>query len=286
MQWQDADAVNAIKFPVISHLQHSLHMNDDSRSSLTSKKIQSYAGSFSRLSKSANLAVGIAVDVPKSTVEDWKSMQKLARNAHENILSDKDYGNICSDANAHTFNAVCDACFEPSIGAAHDLKTAELLNRPMPTPMNDCHALTNWIHQILPLNFLQQLIVKGVLRHVINAKNKPPSIDSSDQMLFYVRGAGGVGKNRVIKAIEMGFSLLQRREELIITAPTGAAASGIGGSTVHAAMGIKIPGKKSAMLNANAWTRRTSLIVDEVSMISLKLLASMDGKIRQAKSHD
>ena len=129
-------------------------------------------------------------------------------------------------------------------------------------------------------------IVEGIMRHVISFTDKPPSTDLSNQMLVYVRRTGRVGKSRVIKAVEKEFSLLHRREELLITAPTGAAASGIGGSTVHAAMGIKIPGKHSTAVNTNAWTRRTSLIVDEISIVSLKLLCSMNSKIQQAKGHD
>ncbi len=41
-----------------------------------------------------------------------------------------------------------------------------------------------------------------------------------------------------MKVIEMGFILLSRRKELVISAPTGSAANGIGGSTVHTTLGI------------------------------------------------
>lgn len=103
----------------------------------------------------------------------------------------------------------------------------------------------------------------------------------NNQMLLYIRVEGGVGKSRVVKAIEMGFGLLHRREELMITAPTGAAASKIGGN-MHVSMSIKPPGRNVSLLST-AWTQRTALIVDEVRMIRLKLLASMDSRIWKAK---
>lgn len=71
-------------------------------------------------------------------------------------------------------------------------------------------------------------------------------------MLFYVREAGRVRKSCVIKAIKTRFFLLQQREKLLIMAPTKAVASEIGGSTVHAAIGIKILRKKLTTFNANA----------------------------------
>lgn len=104
-------------------------------------------------------------------------------------------------------------------------------------------------------------------------------------MLLYVRGEGGIGKTRVVKAIELGFALLNRREELIITAPTEAAASNIGSSTIHIAMSIDTPGQKTSALS-NAWINRTTLIVDEIGMVSLKLLGTMDSQINKAKSID
>lgn len=68
-------------------------------------------------------------------------------------------------------------------------------------------------------------------------------------MLLYVRGEGGVEKKRVVKVIKLKFALLDRQEELIITAPTGAAVSNIGGSTVHAAMSIETPERKTPALS-------------------------------------
>lgn len=103
-------------------------------------------------------------------------------------------------------------------------------------------------------------------------------------MLLYIRDEGRVGKSCVVKAIELGFSLLKRRQKLMIAAPTGAAASNIGGNTIHAALSIKTPGQKASHLS-NTWTQQTALIIDEVSMIHLNLLATIDSQLRKAKEN-
>lgn len=57
-------------------------------------------------------------------------------------------------------------------------------------------------------------------------------------MLLYVRGERDVGKSRVIKTIKIRFLLLCRRPEFVIIALTEAAATNIGGATIHAALDI------------------------------------------------
>ena len=163
MQWQSIDTVNAIKYPVILHLQHFLHKSNDNRSSLPLKKIQSYTAGSSVLLKPANLAAGIAVNVPKSTVDNWKAMQKLARNPHEKPHSNEGYSNIGLDVNAHALNLASNVCFELTIGLVHSFNAKDFLNQPISTSVNNCYVLTNQIHQILPLNSFQQLIVRFVI---------------------------------------------------------------------------------------------------------------------------
>jgi AAA domain-containing protein len=51
---------------------------------------------------------------------------------------------------------------------------------------------------------------------------------------------GGVGKTRVIQAVELSFELLQRKDEVLLLAPTGAAAYNIGGRTIHTALGVDV----------------------------------------------
>ena len=44
----------------------------------------------------------------------------------------------------------------------------------------------------------------------------------------------------VIKAIVAGMDLILRKDEVILMAPTGAAADNIGGNTYHTALGISL----------------------------------------------
>lgn len=83
------------------------------------------------------------------------------------------------------------------------------------------------------------MIIEEILDHAIKFKGKM-FLNSEKQLPIYIRSEGGVGKQRVVKAIEMGFILLStRRKKLMISAPTSFAANGIGRSTMYIALGIK-----------------------------------------------
>ncbi len=94
------------------------------------------------------------------------------------------------------------------------------------------------------------MIVEGILDHAIKFKGKI-FLDSREQILIYIRVEGRVGKSRVMKVIEMGFILLSRRKELVISAPTGSAANGIVGSIVHTALGVDNRAGKNDQTKSN-----------------------------------
>ena len=153
-------------------------------------------------------------------------------------------------------------------------------------PDSDCKTVSDHIHTVLPLNYLKRLVVEEILDHVIQTKGKA-CLRREDQLLLYIRGEGGVGKSRVVKALELGFALLNRRAELIITAPTGCAAESIGGSTVHTALKINTRRANDNVSKIGSlWTRRLALVVDEVSIINLKLLTIMDKQLRKPRGSD
>ena len=56
--------------------------------------------------------------------------------------------------------------------------------------------------------------------------------------MLYIKGEGGVGKSRIIKAIYLGFSFLKRQKMLLIAALIGAAVANIGGAIIHEALNI------------------------------------------------
>ena len=102
--------------------------------------------------------------------------------------------------------------------------------------------------------------------------------------MLYVRGEGGAKKSYVIHALKMGITLLDKRNELMFSAPTGYAAEGIRGSTVHIALSISTHNVKSLSTNVSAiWTHWSSLIIDKLNMIPLGLLATMDKQLQKAR---
>ncbi len=93
------------------------------------------------------------------------------------------------------------------------------------------------IYNRLPLNHLQRVVVEEVLNYAILNKVNQCHL-RSDQLLLYVRREGGVGKNRIIKAIHLGFSFLKKRKKLLIIALIRAVIAKIGGATIYKALNI------------------------------------------------
>jgi hypothetical protein len=128
----------------------------------------------------------------------------------------------------------------------------------------------------------KQLIVVKILLHAV--LNMPQNLvtDPSEQTLLYIGGEGGTGKTEVIKAFLFGMELLDTSNQVILSAPTGAAASHIKGSTVHAVLGIGRDQNDAARMSKAAAERRIALkhkrvlITDEIGMVGKKLLYRVD----------
>ncbi|KAJ5082332.1 hypothetical protein N7532_011375 [Penicillium argentinense] len=84
--------------------------------------------------------------------------------------------------------------------------------------------------------------------------------------------------------------LLHRKKEVILTAPTGAAADNIGGNTYHTSLGISIDRSRATSTTRSRikrlWERKTIMIVDEVSMMDLTMLSMINNHCKMAKSLD
>lgn len=112
---------------------------------------------------------------------------------------------------------------------------------------------------------------------------------TSPQLLLYVGGVGGTGKSHVIKCIVMLFKRLNRLKELSLGAPTGTAATSIGGQTLHSLI-LSGPNGKGRKINqgllADIWCEVSFLIVDEVSMVGAPFLDELSLRIRMGKGAD
>ncbi|KAL6229760.1 hypothetical protein BDW75DRAFT_245436 [Aspergillus navahoensis] len=101
-------------------------------------------------------------------------------------------------------------------------------------------SITSLVRELIPLNQKQRIIVEKVLTEILRCTNHPYNPSRRKQMLLYVGGEGGVGKSQIIKATTVAMDLLHRKNEIILMAPTGAAADVIGGSTYHTSLGISL----------------------------------------------
>jgi hypothetical protein len=111
-------------------------------------------------------------------------------------------------------------------------------------------------------------------------------VNSEEQFLLYIGGCCGTGKTQIINAILFTSELLDLRDKCYVTASTGTAASHIKGEIVHSAVGITGKDKSSILVNKlstlqNLLHHTDLFIMDEISMVSTKLLGQIDKNCAQ-----
>ncbi len=128
--------------------------------------------------------------------------------------------------------------------------------------------------------------MERVLSAALAWKDHPYDASKRDQMLL---GEGGTGKSQIIKTIVAGMDLVLRKQDVILMAPTGAAADNISGSTYHTSLGITIAKRQKLTVSERVrklWSRKTIMIIDEVSMLDLTSLSLINNQCKIAKSLD
>jgi hypothetical protein len=105
-----------------------------------------------------------------------------------------------------------------------------------------------------------------------------------------VPGPGGTGKSRLIDAITCYFIETERKEKLRKLGPTAVSASLIGGHTIHSFLTYirstkrqKKTIKPGASNVENDWKYVEYLIIDEISMVGLRLLARLNEVLTLSK---
>jgi len=136
------------------------------------------------------------------------------------------------------------------------------------------------------LNEDQALAFRIVAEHSIGYGKFEP------QLHMGVFGEGGTGKSRLIEAIRAWFTCIHRENELVVTATTGAAAHNIQGTTIHSSLAIppqekgdQYWTKKMGADKVDEWRNRRYLIVDEVSMMSCKVITQVHVQLVKAKAN-
>jgi hypothetical protein len=134
------------------------------------------------------------------------------------------------------------------------------------TPTTD--SIVALIKSQYQLNTKQTLVTRALFDRILH----PLLINTSkDQFLLYLGGVGGVGKTYLIKAFLFGLSIIEKQEDVLLTASTGATAANISGSTYHSALALygTQPLRPATKLRL---AHKKIFILDEVSMVSLEAL--------------
>lgn len=142
------------------------------------------------------------------------------------------------------------------------------------------------------LNTEQRRAVEIVGSHLKSTlKGEKPA-----QLLLLVLGEGGTGKSKVINTISTIFETLGVASTLGKAAPTGVAASHIGGSTIHSLGGIPVGNTTTVKFDEQNRSRTSSekrratfgkmeyLIIDEISMVTQDLLWALSNAAGEGKA--
>ena len=150
-------------------------------------------------------------------------------------------------------------------------------------------SLASLVAQDIPLNSKQKLVVEKILAEALAWGDNPYDSSRRKQLLLCITGEGGTGKSQIPKAIVSAMDLLGRRDEVILMAPTGAAADTIGGNTYHTSLGISINRLQKSVVSSRVkklWAHKTIMFIDEMSMIDLTMLSVVNNHCTIARSLD
>lgn len=180
--------------------------------------------------------LSINMRIPPNIAEIWKNIHKVAliekyTGVDKRFENPFDFGYLLNTPIGLPGQLISII----NIGLISNLITPYFLN--VISPDSNFKAICNQIYLLLLLNQLQQLIIGDILDYIIKNK-KRMYLDSNQQLLIYVRDEGRVGKSRIVKVIKIGFTLLGKRKELVISALTRFIANGISRSTIHTALRV------------------------------------------------
>lgn len=160
---------------------------------------------------------------PPSTLQDWEAILKSGSSSagQESAIFDVESTDAFELDDFNVYNE--SSILEPILSDGN--VTPTLIDRRLqvgPSPTGT--SLTTLVAEHIPLNTKQRLVVQRILSQALSWKDHPYDPLKRQQTLLYVGGEGGVGKSQIIKAIVEGMNLINRKHEVILMAPTGAAA--------------------------------------------------------------
>lgn len=113
---------------------------------------------------------------------------------------------------------------------------------------------------------------------------------SSDPLKMYIAGPAGTGKSQVINALRDFFQQRNQQRRFRVCCYMGIAARNVGGMTLHAALSLNDRKKKGSKRRSDTelmsrWDGVDFLFIDEVSMISCRLLCQVSAALSIAKGN-
>ncbi|XP_008182473.1 ATP-dependent DNA helicase PIF1-like [Acyrthosiphon pisum] len=134
--------------------------------------------------------------------------------------------------------------------------------------------------QRLELNYLQT----KVLEHLTSQLN-----GGTSENLTIIQGAAGTGKSYLINAMVRQTEIISGQGSVLLMAPTGVAANNINGQTIHYALRFnatrgltnELNGESERNFQETILNIRVS-IIDEMSMVGVRVLVNIDKRLRQA----
>ena len=138
---------------------------------------------------------------------------------------------------------------------------------------------------------------RKVMELIIAAAITPVNKDSAWRLRLILHGPGGCGKPFVLRAA--AHKIRHAQKGVVIAAYTGAAAYQAGGVTLHSCLGLPVVNKsygqhegdvplpQGARLDQlrSLWRHVEMLFIDEMSLVSEKLLKRIDTHLRYIRSH-
>jgi AAA domain-containing protein len=143
-------------------------------------------------------------------------------------------------------------------------------------------AVVDAVAHEISLNEKQFLVAERIIQGPLASKDHSYDGVKREQLLICIATEGGSGRYQLIKAIVMAMKLLNREHEMMLLAPTGAAAHNIGGNTIHNALGMSNASERKR--TQSLWNRKTVMVVDEVGMIDIQTLAQLSNRCKVVRS--
>jgi hypothetical protein len=186
--------------------------------------------------------------IPPSTLQAWEFQLKSFATPDQDESSDRQVaptGSALDNFDGH----MEDGILQPMLASSDTVPDVD--DRQSRVGDNPTGAsLMSFVSEVIPLNRKQRMIVRRVLSEALAWADHPYDSARRKQTLLYVGGEGGTGKSQIIKASEAGMRHIGRRDEVILMAPTGAAADNIGGNTYHTTLGISIDRSKRTTMSS------------------------------------